>query len=117
MAKTEKPHLDYCRTERPKRNDMKVTVEMTADTFYEFMQFQKGVTRRSRQYQKDNIITESDFENILLRWRSDVSLNRTPAVGIFRIKDDDSLECLYHSNSPHGDIGFLDILKIIRGEK
>ncbi len=117
MATTNKPNLDYCRTERPKRNNMKVTVEMTADTFYEFMQFQKGVTRRSQQNQKDKIVTESDFENIFLRWRSDISLNGTSSIGIFKVKDDDSLKCLFKSVSANGDIGFLQILKIIGGEE
>ncbi len=97
----------------------KITVEMSADTFCEFMRFQKGnYDPYLREERKEvNLITESDFENILLRWRSDISLNGTPTVGIFRIKDDDSLECLFHSVSPYGDIGFLEILKKIRGEE
>lgn len=119
MARTNKPNLDYCRTERPKRNNMKVTVEMPADTFYEFMQFQKGkYNPNMREERKEvSLITESDFENVFLRWRSDISLNGTPSIGIFRVKDDDSLECLFKSVSANGDIGFLQILKIIGGEE
>lgn len=119
MATTNKPNLDYCKTEKPKRNDMKVTVEMTADTFYKFMQFQKGnCDSYLREARKEvSLITESDFENIFLRWRSDISLNGTPSIGIFRVKDDDSLECLFKSVSANGDIGFLQILKIIGGKE
>lgn len=102
----------------PLPNTTKITVEMTSDTFYEFMQFQKGVTRRSQRNQKDKIVTESDFENILLRWRiGKFAGGGIPVMGIFRVTDRDTYECLYQSNSPHGDIGLLDILKIIRGEK